>query len=228
MSHLEFINTGKQFNYRRVLKNLHCRFDINSRTALLGPNGAGKSTFLYLAAGIYRPSEGRVERSDLYLLSHHSMLYSGLSGRENLGFISRLSGEKVHPPYYRILDYVGLKTAADRRVDEYSRGMQQRLQIAAMIATGFLKGARFLLLDEPFTGLDTQGITLLTEIIKNGGVADFNFSFNGFIFVDHDIERALALCEDYILLNDGGIAAQGSIENSTAQAVNDTIMAGIK
>jgi heme exporter protein A len=137
---------------------------------IVGPNGAGKSTLMRILAGLASPTKGRVRVRDLDLhadpeargaigfLSHQTLVYDDLTARENLRFAAALHGlDGVEQRVQRALDDVGLAHRAEARAGTFSRGMSQRLAIAR--AT--LHGPPVLLLDEPFTGLDTPGADAL-------------------------------------------------------------------
>ena len=141
---------------------------------LVGTNGAGKSTLLRLVAGLCRPSEGKVKvngrdpqripeaRAEIGLLSHQTLLYDELTASENLRFFSQLYG--LDNPAERLaaaLAAVGLNERLDQRVGSFSRGMKQRLAIARAI----LHCPSILLLDEPFTGLDSSASAALHRLV---------------------------------------------------------------
>lgn len=141
---------------------------------LVGANGAGKSTLLRLVAGLCRPSAGSVQingrdpqrtpeaRAEIGLLSHQTLLYDQLTARENLRFFAQLYG--LDDPDQRLavaLATVGLNERLDQRVGSFSRGMKQRLAIARAI----LHDPSILLLDEPFTGLDSSASAALHRLV---------------------------------------------------------------
>lgn len=139
---------------------------------IVGPNGAGKSTLLRILAGLASPTRGRVRVGELDLhadpagrgaigfLSHQTLVYDDLTARENLRFAAALHGlDGAEARVQRALDAVGLTDRADVRAGTFSRGMSQRLAIAR--AT--LHGPPVLLLDEPFTGLDTPAADALRQ-----------------------------------------------------------------
>ena len=182
--------------------------------ALLGPNGAGKSTLLGICSSKLATSEGVVRfngkpientltefRASLGLVSHQLMLYGQLSGRENLLFFAQAFGvEKTSDVVEIWLEKVGLTWAAERPVDEYSRGMKQRLTIARAL----LHEPSLLLLDEPFTGLDRAGVNLATELFasaKARGAA--------LLVSSHDLVALDALTDEVLVLTSGRVAHDG-------------------
>jgi ABC-type multidrug transport system ATPase subunit len=150
----------------RALRGVDLRLDAGEVLLVLGPNGAGKSTLLRTLAGLLRPQAGEVRvlgrqlsgddpdaRRPIGLLSHQSLLYDELTLLENLVLVARLYG--LDNPTGRAraaLDAQGLGGRAGDLPRNLSRGMQQR----AAIARALIHEPRFLLLDEPFTGVDAS------------------------------------------------------------------------
>ncbi len=148
---------------------------------VVGPNGAGKSTLMRILAGLATPTKGRVRvggmdlhadpeaRGAIGFLSHQTLVYDDLTARENLRFAAALHGlDGVEARVQQALDAVGLSHRSDVRAGTFSRGMSQRLAIAR--AT--LHGPPVLLLDEPFTGLDSPGADALRQrlvVEREGG-----------------------------------------------------------
>lgn len=150
---------------------------------LLGPNGAGKTTLLRMLAGLARPTRGEVRidgrrlgddpalRRSVGLISHQTHLYDDLTAAENLRFAAGLYGL---PDPVRVareaLERVALADRADEPLRRLSRGMVQRVAIARAL----LHAPTVLLLDEPFTGLDTASASRVREVIdaqRAGGAA---------------------------------------------------------
>lgn len=168
---------GKIYGTRPVLNGVQLAVASGQGAALVGHNGAGKSTLIKALAGLIAPSSGRAlifgehsrrlsldARRRIGVLTHQSLLYPGLTARENLEFYARLyllAAPADHAAEW--LERVGLAQAADQRVRALSRGMEQRLAIArAMIAD-----PEVLLLDEPFAALDLEGVALVAALIKD-------------------------------------------------------------
>ena len=174
---------------------------------LVGANGAGKSTLLRLVAGLCQPSEGRVRingrdprcipeaRAEIGLLSHQTLLYDGLTARENLRFFAQLYG--LENPDERIataLAAVGLNERLGQRVGSFSRGMKQRLAIVRAI----LHGPSILLLDEPFTGLDAGASTALHRLVGR-----FRQEGRTYILVAHRLDEADGLVDRLLVIKRG-------------------------
>jgi len=152
---------------------------------LLGPNGAGKTTLLKILATLVRPRAGHLSiagvdalrepervRPLIGMVGHGAQVYEDLTALENLRFWTTLAGQSLPASALRAaLEAVELGGVADERVRTFSAGMKRRLALARVQ----LGGARLLLLDEPFTGLDRQGRKWLGGVLLGvkaaGGVA---------------------------------------------------------
>lgn len=150
----------RAFGPRRALDGVSIGVPRGALVALIGPNGAGKSTLLRLAAGLDRPTSGRVliagidpqqdgpaARSNLSFLAQDAGLYDALTVRENLAFVAQYFGRVAE--ITRVAETMGIASLLDERAGTLSRGERQR----AVISRAFL-GGELLLLDEPTTALD--------------------------------------------------------------------------
>jgi heme exporter protein A len=172
--------------------------------AVLGPNGAGKTTLLKVLATLLRPHEGDVRvlgselpgeswkvRGHVGYLGHEPALYRSLTARENLQFAARLhgvDGARVD----ELLDAVGLARRADDRVDEFSRGMRQRIAAARAV----LHDPPLLLLDEPLSALDMRAVELLEPLIGRA-------SGRTRVLVTHDVERGRGEADQVLAIRAG-------------------------
>jgi heme exporter protein A len=171
---------------------------------VLGPNGAGKTTLLKVLATLLRPHAGSVRvlgselpgeawkvRGRVGYLGHEPLLYKSMSARENLAFNARLHGvgdDRVD----ELLEAVGLARRADDRIEEFSRGMRQRLAAARAV----LHDPPLLLLDEPMSGIDPGAVSLLEPLIGRA-------SGRTRVVVTHDVERGKAEADQVLGLRAG-------------------------
>ena len=164
---------SRRFGRSWVLQHLTFAVDAGERIMLTGPNGSGKTTLLRCLATALRPHAGaiRLDGEDLWanrrrlrqtvaMLSHDHGLYGDLSAEQNLRFWARLHGVACTPE--ALLSRVGLHGVGDRPLRQFSAGMTRRLALAVAL----LKPPRLLLLDEPFTALDTDGRALVVDIVE--------------------------------------------------------------
>lgn len=163
----------KLYGRTRALAGVNASFEAGRVTVVEGPNGSGKSTLLHLLALLARPTAGKVRfgkydprkharsiRRHLGVLTHTSMLYPDLSGRENLSFYADLY-DAERGRVDELCERFGIGKFVDRPVRTYSRGQLQRVALArALVAKPSL-----LLLDEPSTGLDVAGVDRLVEVV---------------------------------------------------------------
>ncbi len=174
MSWVKLEGVGKRFGRHWALSHVSFEVEAGKTVLLTGSNGAGKTTLLRVLATALRPTLGSLTlfgkdgirehdevRSRLCLLTHHSHLYSDLSGRENLALLHRL----VQRPGSTIgdaIERVGLSgEACERTVRTYSAGMKRRLGLARVL----IARPELVLLDEPFGQLDPEGVALMEEVI---------------------------------------------------------------
>ena len=153
---------GKTFGEKRVLRGVDLDLARGGFAVVTGPNGSGKTTLLRICAGLALPSDGELHvdagRAQVGYLGHEPLVYRELTALENLELYGRLY--RVHERRERIgmlLERFGLWEVRHERVASYSRGMTQRLALCRVL----LHGPALLVLDEPYTALDTQGAELL-------------------------------------------------------------------
>ncbi len=198
---------AKRFGTHTALHPIYLVIPRGEAVLLVGANGAGKSTLLRLMAGLCRPSAGKVRingrdpqripeaRAEVGLLSHQTLLYDELTARENLRFFAQLYGlDNLDERLAAALTAVGLNERLDLRVGSFSRGMKQRLAIAR--AT--LHGPSILLLDEPFTGLDTNACAALHRLLRR-----FRQEGRTCILVTHRLDEADGLVDRLLVIERG-------------------------
>ena len=153
---------GKSYGEKRVLRDVDLELARGGFAVVTGPNGSGKTTLLRICAGLALPSAGEVhvdaERAQVGYLGHEPLVYRELTALENLELYGRL-----YPVPERrerigmLLERFGLWEVRHDRVASYSRGMTQRLALCRAL----LHDPALLVLDEPYTALDAQGVELL-------------------------------------------------------------------
>jgi heme ABC exporter ATP-binding subunit CcmA len=153
---------GKSFGEKRVLRGVDLELPRGGFAVVTGPNGSGKTTLLRICAGLALPSAGELrvdaDRAQVGYLGHEPLVYRELTALENLELYGRLY--RVPERRERIgmlLERFGLWEVRHERVASYSRGMTQRLALCRVL----LHDPALLVLDEPYTALDTQGVELL-------------------------------------------------------------------
>ena len=159
---IEARRLGRRYGAKRVLRDVDLDVPEGGFAVVTGPNGSGKTTLLRICAGLAVPTEGElrvgVERARVGYLAHEPLVYRELTALENLDLYGRLY--RVPERRERIgmlLERFGLWDARRDRVSSYSRGMTQRLALCRVL----LHDPALLVLDEPYTALDTQGAELL-------------------------------------------------------------------
>jgi heme exporter protein A len=159
---IEARKLGRRFGEKRVLRGIDLEVPRGGFVVVTGANGSGKTTLLRICAGLAIPTEGEIHveagRAQIGYLAHEPLVYRELTALENLELYGRLY--RVPERRERIgmlLERFGLWDARRDRVASYSRGMTQRLALCRVL----LHDPALLVLDEPYTALDTQGAELL-------------------------------------------------------------------
>jgi len=186
---------GRVFGEKRVLRNVDLDVPDGGFALVTGPNGSGKTTLLRICAGLAQPTEGElhvdVSRERIGFLAHDPLVYRELTGLENLELYGRLY--RIDERKERIgmlLERFGLWDARHERVSAYSRGMTQRLALCRVL----LHEPELLVLDEPYTALDTQGAELLdAQLQELHGARTFLVSTHDPQRVEHFATTGLAL-----------------------------------
>jgi heme exporter protein A len=166
----------KTFGPAPILRGVNLKIGIGGGAMIVGRNGAGKSTLVRILAGLSAPTAGSALlfnrpsqsldaslRARTGLVTHQSFLYPNLTARENLVFYADLYGRRRNAGEISAwLQRVGLTRAADDRVRNFSRGMEQRLTLARAL----LSQPDILLMDEPFAALDSEGVALTGGLLR--------------------------------------------------------------
>lgn len=210
------IGLTKRYEDTAVVDGLDLEIAVGEVFGLLGPNGAGKTTTILMLLGLTEPSSGEIEvlgldprRNPLEIKRNVGYLpdavgfYDDLTGRQNLRFTARLN--QVDDADTRIddlLDQVGLAAAGDQLAGEYSRGMKQRLGLADAL----IKEPSILILDEPTTAIDPEGVADILETIR------FLAAERGVtvLLSSHLLTQVQAVCDRVAVFVSGAIVALGA------------------
>jgi lipopolysaccharide export system ATP-binding protein len=209
----------KIYNRRPVVNSVSLNIDDSSVVGLLGPNGAGKTTTFYMTIGIIKADKGRVLLDDeditsypMYLrarrgvgyLPQETSIFRKLTVKQNIMAILEIlpiSKSEQKERTDMLLDELGIKHLADQKANLLSGGERRRLEITRSLATN----PSFILLDEPFAGIDPLAVIDIKKIIghlKKRGI--------GILISDHNVRETLEVCDKAYILNDGKIIESGS------------------
>ena len=213
---LQTNDLGKRYGRRWAVQRLNLEIHRGDVFGFLGPNGAGKSTTIRMMLSLIRPSEGHVELFGKRLdgnrksilsrvggLVESADFYSYLSAWRNLAIVGALYGGVSGDDIHRSLQLVGLADRAKDRVKTFSHGMKQRLGIAQAL----LADPELIILDEPTTGLDPQGIAEVRELIlslsRDHGITIFLSS--------HLLSEIEQTATTMAIINHGTLVVQGVV-----------------
>ncbi len=201
---VRFSNVGKRFNREWIFR--HCSYEFNSGKsyAITGPNGSGKSTLLQVIAGATLHNEGIIEFKNELQTTDNEQHYTYLSiaapylelieemtAIEMLEFHSKFKPLIQSVSFEEILKIVGLENAVSKQVRYFSSGMKQRLKLAQ----AFFSNTPVLLLDEPTTNLDADGIALYHQLISN-------YTKDKLVVVSSNVKQEYDFCEEVIEIGD--------------------------
>jgi ABC-2 type transport system ATP-binding protein len=211
---VRFENVTKRFGGFTAVSGLSFEVPRGAIFGILGSNGAGKTTSIRMLMNIFRPDDGRVEvlgsqvdeavKPRVGYLPEERGLYKKMRIVEALRFFGRIKGRSLaflDPRIDMWLERMGLAAWKNRRIEELSKGMAQKLQFVVTV----LHGPELLVLDEPFSGLDPVNRDVLRDAVlalrREGTTA---------VFCTHVMEQAEALCDQLILLHHGQVRLAGT------------------
>ena len=224
MAAIELNAVTKRFGDVTAVRDLSLHVEEGEVYGFLGPNGAGKSTTINMLLDFVRPSTGSVRvlgmdaqedsvrvRERTGVLPEGYDVYSRLTGRKHIEFAARSKDVEVDPE--SILERVGIADAADRRADEYSKGMRQRL----VLGMALVGDPDLLILDEPSSGLDPAGAKAMRDIVRAEAERGTTVFFSS-----HVLGQVEAVCDRVGILRGGELVAEDSIEGLRAARGGDT------
>ncbi len=219
---LSIENISKSFAGKPAVRDVSFTVGKGEIVGFLGPNGAGKTTTLRMALGLINPDGGQVKLfgnppgpaafGRIGFLPEERGLYRKIKAREAIAHIARLNGMKGRDAIKRadeMLDKYGLGDVKRKKIKTLSKGMAQKVQLIAAIA----HDPEFLILDEPFSGLDPVNQKLLETMVREIAARGRTI-----IFSTHVMEHAERLCDKIVLLSEGAKIFDGGIKEALAHA----------
>jgi lipopolysaccharide export system ATP-binding protein len=219
MAKLSIENLEKSYSGRKVVKNVELSVASGEVIGLLGPNGAGKTTTFYMAVGLVKPDEGQVllddeditdcpmymrARKGLGYLPQEASIFRKMSVIQNVLSILEtmpLGRAEQKTKAEALLEELGIAHLARQPANVLSGGERRRLEISRALATN----PSFILLDEPFAGIDPLAVADIKKIIghlKQRGI--------GILISDHNVRETLEACDEAFILADGQVIESGS------------------
>ena len=228
----------KSYGARKVVKDVHLAVNAGEVVGLLGPNGAGKTTSFYMIVGLVRADAGeisiegqRVERMPIHrrsrlglsYLPQEASIFRRLNVEENIRAVLELQLDAAGRPLRSdvieallggLLHELGIEKLRESPAPALSGGERRRVEIARALATQ----PRFILLDEPFAGVDPIAVIEIQRIIsflKSRGI--------GVLITDHNVRETLGICDRAYIISEGRVLAEGSpaeiVENADVRKV---------
>ena len=225
VSRLEARHLQKSYGARKVVKDVHLAVAAGEVVGLLGPNGAGKTTTFYMVVGLVRADDGEIridgrevqrlpihQRSRLGLsyLPQEASIFRKLTVEENIRAVLELQLDDSGRPLKNaviedllngLLQDLSIDKLRDSPAPALSGGERRRVEIARALATQ----PRFILLDEPFAGVDPIAVIEIQRIIaflKSRGI--------GVLITDHNVRETLGICDRAYIISEGSVLAEGT------------------
>ncbi len=218
-------NLVKRYKSRTVVN--HASFDVKQGeiVGLLGPNGAGKTTSFYMVVGLVKPNDGKIFLDDTEItheamykraklgigyLPQEASVFRKLSVEDNIKAVLEMTDKTSEEQHYKLenlLDEFGLQKIRKTRGDFLSGGERRRTEIARALAVD----PSFILLDEPFAGVDPIAVEDIQSIVAH--LKDRNI---GILITDHNVQETLTITDRAYLLFEGKILKSGTAEELAA------------
>ncbi len=235
MALLSLQNLVKTYGGRKVVGSVSMEIQSSRVVGLLGPNGAGKTTTFYMAVGMIRPDSGKVllnqedvtncpmyvrARKGIGYLPQETSVFRKLTVRQNIMAILEylpLTREEQTDRADSLMDELGIRGLENQVASLLSGGERRRLEISRALCTR----PSFILLDEPFAGIDPLAVIDIKHIIghlKNRGI--------GVLISDHNVRETLGVCDEAYILSDGKLIEYGPPEKIASSEVCRRIYLG--
>ena len=219
---VEVSHVSKSFNGQSVVRDIS--FDIASGEVfgLIGPNGAGKTTIIRMLLDIMRPDSGEIRILDaadkikdmIGYLPEDRGLYRRLTIMDTLMYLGALKNRQSKERTLELLDKMGMLSNRDMKISELSKGMQQKIQIIAAIC----HDPGFIILDEPFSGLDPVNMKLVKDLIIQLGKEGKTI-----LISTHMMDQVERMCDRILMIHKGSGVLYGSVGEIKSRFGKNTI-----
>ncbi len=222
MAVLETRGIIKEYRNRRVVNGVSLHVENGSVVGLLGPNGAGKTTSFYSIVGFVRPDSGTVLLDDeeitslpihkralkgISYLAQNPSVFKKLTVEENIRIVLEPLGlpkQEINSRIENLMSELKLEKLCQNKAGTLSGGERRRVEIMRSLATN----PSFILLDEPFAGIDPLSVADLQEIIH-----DLKCKGLGVLISDHNVRETLSVCDFAYIINHGEILTSGAADD---------------
>ncbi len=235
MSQLLLKNLVKTYGDKTVVNQVNLSVSQGEVAGLLGPNGAGKTTTFYMTVGMIRPNGGAVfldeeditqnpmyirARKGLGYLPQESSIFKKLTVKENITAILEVlpqNGFNIEKKAAGLMNELGIERLSHQKAASLSGGERRRLEIARVLATDPL----FILLDEPFAGIDPLAVIDIQQIISQ-----LTQKGIGVLISDHNVRETLGVCDHAYIMNQGVVIESGSPDKIISSKIAKKIYLG--
>ncbi len=218
MAQLAIKNLVKIYDGKKVVDDVNLMVKQGQVTGLLGPNGAGKTTTFYMAVGLIKPDAGKVyidqeditqypmyirARKGIGYLPQESSIFRKLTVKQNITAILEVlpkNGFNIEQKAMGLMQELGIERLANQKASSLSGGERRRLEISRVLATDPL----FILLDEPFAGIDPLAVIDIQQIISQ-----LTKKSIGVLISDHNVRETLGVCDNAYIMSQGKVIESG-------------------
>ncbi len=235
MKQLEIRNLVKIYDNKKVVDDVNLIVRQGQVTGLLGPNGAGKTTTFYMAVGLIKPDDGTVfidkeditqypmyirARKGIGYLPQESSIFRKLTVKQNITAILEVlpkNGCNIEQKAMGLMKELGINKLANQKANSLSGGERRRLEISRVLAIDPL----FILLDEPFAGIDPLAVIDIQKIIYQ-----LTKKSIGVLISDHNVRETLGVCDNAYIMNQGKVIESGNPDTIISSKIARKIYLG--
>lgn len=223
-------NLYKSYGSKDVLKDINLDINRGEIIGYIGPNGAGKSTTVKIMLGLVGDYQGEIKifgkdikddpvgyKKKIGYVPETADIYDNLTAREYLTFIGELYGmdyEEVDKKAEKLMELFGIREVYDGRINSFSKGMKQKV----LIISSLLNDPDILFLDEPLSGIDANSVMVFKEVL-----AELVRDGKTIFYSSHIMEVVEKLSDRIILINNGKIVADGSMEDLNSELTEGSL-----